>query len=112
MLDEFRFGFVKPLNVLLASFLLCSATGCGSPLAQSCSSLAKTMQEEEPDISTVRNLTEVNRVFVSTQQGEPLLTCKGDAVSTTGETVPFTVTYALTESNATGREYTTEWKFN
>jgi len=69
------------------------------------------MKESEPEISKVTNLVEVKRVFISTGDGEPLLLCKGDAVIINGDRKPFVVGYALTNSDAAGREYTTSWEF-
>lgn len=88
-----------------------SITGCGAPFAQSCQSLANTMKENETEVSEVSNLKEVKRVFISTTQGEPLVVCKGDAVTSNGESVPFEVSYSLSKSDAAGREYTTSWEF-
>jgi hypothetical protein len=68
------------------------------------------MKENEPKVPEVSNLKEVKRVFVSTTQGEPLVLCKGDAVTSIGESVPFEVSYSLSKSDATGREYTTSWE--
>jgi len=90
---------------------IASLTGCGAPFLQSCQSLADTMKENEPDVSEVSDLREVKRVFVSTTQGEPLVTCKGDAVTRNGESVPFELSYSLSKSDFAGREYTTSWEF-
>jgi hypothetical protein len=90
---------------------IASLAGCGAPFAQSCQSLADTMKENEPEVSEISNLKEVKRIFVSTTQGEPLVICKGDAVSRNGESVPFEVSYSLSKSDTAGREYSTSWEF-
>lgn len=98
-------------NAIICMGCIATLAGCGAPFAQSCQSLADTMKENEPEVSEVSNLKEVKRVFVSTTQGEPLVICKGDAVSRNGESVPFEVSYSLSKSDAAGREYSTSWEF-
>jgi hypothetical protein len=102
---------VRLTNAIICMGCIASLTGCGAPFAQSCQSLADTMKENEPEVSEVSNLKEVKRVFVSTTQGEPLIICKGDAVSRNGGSVPFEVSYSLSKSDAAGREYSTSWEF-